>query len=812
MKKYILIFILTFLNVLNLFSQVDINKLKQLENEKNYYEAIKGYEQILLQDPYNKDALRNIIDLYININDYKSSLIYADKLVQIDSTSLSSLNTLADIYKKLCEYEKAINIYDKIIKLSNNNIIDKSVVNDAQKQKTILEKYVYELNNPSIQVNEFRELNSSNSEYGIYLYKDYLFVSKMISDKINYRTTQGYDNIYYVNLSTWNYDTTNFKKLDALNKPLATQGYISIDETNELIYFTRCEGTPSKCHIYYSKYTESPIYANKPQKLIIRDDKYNEGHAVISQNGTKMIFTADYPDSYGKRDLYMTTKINGKWTNPVNIGTNINTDGDEMFPYLYQDTILFFSSDSHNSIGGMDLFMSTFTNNEWSKPKQLKFPINSGADDFNIQFRDKLNEGLFCSNRPGGKGFDDIYSFTGIPWNIIYEGKVSSIDKKPLANAKIILYHDDVIDTFYTNEEAYFSINIDPNKSYNVIIQSEDYQDIIEVLNPDLFTQSFTTSIYYNYELKPVTKITEIKGKVLDKENTKPSINHKVSLISQNGYVDETQTDGNGFFTFTNVPINNKYNIIVTKDGYITQSKEIEPKTNQKTYDLIFEVERATYDKEYKIENIYYDYNKANLREESKKELDKLAQLLKLNPNLTVQINSYCDERGSDEYNLKLSYERAQAVVNYLISKGISPNKLIAKGWGKANPVVPNATTEEEHQLNRRTTFNIIHSDEISQHQVITSISPDIIEGFKGTGNMIYTIQIAALSKPATKMNAWNRIYRLDPNIKIFEVRGNDGLYRYYVGEFDNAQAAIEFKNKLANIGYSDCFVKIIEK
>ena len=173
------------------------------------------------------------------------------------------------------------------------------------------------------------------------MYKDYLFVSKMISDKINYRTTQGYDNIYYVNLSTWNYDTTNFKKLDALNKPLATQGYISIDETNQLIYFTRCEGTPSKCHIYYSKYTESPIYANKPQKLIIRDDKYNEGHAVISQNGTKMIFTADYPDSYGKRDLYMTTKINGKWTNPVNIGTNINTDGDEMFPYLYQDTILF---------------------------------------------------------------------------------------------------------------------------------------------------------------------------------------------------------------------------------------------------------------------------------------------------------------------------------------------------------------------------------------------------------------------------------------------------------------------------------------
>lgn len=812
MKKYILIFILTFLNVLNLFSQVDINKLKQLENEKNYYEAIKGYEQILHQDPYNKEALQEIINLYKNINDYKSSLIYANKLVQIDSTSLSSLNILADIYKKLCEYEKAINIYDKILKLDKNNIIDKGVVDDAQKQKTILEKYIYELNNPSIQVNEFRELNSSNSEYGIYLYKDYLFVSKMISDKINYRTTQGYDNIYFVNLRTWNSDTTNFKKLDALNKPLATQGYISIDDAHELIYFTRCEGTPSKCHIYYSSYRGDPTNPFTPKKMIVKSEEFNEGHTTISRNGRTLIYTADYPEGFGKRDLYMITKIGNKWSKPINIGQNVNTENDEMFPYLYQDTILFFSSDGHNSIGGLDLFMSTFTNNEWSKPKQLKFPINSGADDFNIQFFNKLNEGLFCSNKPGGKGFDDIYSFTGIPWDITYEGKVSSIDKKPLANVKIILYHDDVIDTFYTNEEAYFSINIDPNKSYNVIIQSEDYQDIIEVLSPDLFTQSFTTSIYYNYELKPVTKITEIKGKVLDKENTKPSINHKVSLISKNGYVDENQTDDNGSFTFTNVPINNKYNIIVTKDGYITQSKEIEPKTNQKSYDLIFEVERATYDKEYKIENIYYDYNKANLKEESKKELDKLAQLLKLNPNLIVQINSYCDERGNEDYNLKLSQARAQAVVDYLISKRISPNRLIAKGWGKANPVVPNATTEEEHQLNRRTTFNIVKYEQLNHDNVISNISLDIVEGLKGKGNVIYTIQVAALSKPANNLEVWSSIYRLDPNIKIFEVRGDDGLYRYYVGEFDNAQAAIEYKNKLANIGYSDCFVKIIEK
>ena len=121
------------------------------------------------------------------------------------------------------------------------------------------------------------EVNSPKSEYGIYLYKDYLFVSKMISDKINYRTTQGYDNIYYVNLRTWNSDTTNFKKLDALNKPLATQGYISIDDAHELIYFTRCEGTPSKCHIYYSSYRGDPTNPSNPKKMIVKSEEFNEG-------------------------------------------------------------------------------------------------------------------------------------------------------------------------------------------------------------------------------------------------------------------------------------------------------------------------------------------------------------------------------------------------------------------------------------------------------------------------------------------------------------------------------------------------------
>jgi outer membrane protein OmpA-like peptidoglycan-associated protein len=810
MNKYIFAFLLTLLSI-NLFSQVDLNKLKQLQDEKNYYEAINGYKQILKQDPYNKEALQNIINIYININDYNSALEYVSSLIQLDTTSLSSLNILADIYKKLCEYNNAINTYEKIIKLSKYDIVDKNIIDNALKQKAILEKFVYELNNPSIQVNEFKEANSSKSEYGIYLYKDYLFVSKMISDRVNYRTTQGYDNIYYVNLRTWNSDTTNLKKLDALNKPLATQGYISIDDAQELIYFTRCEGTPSKCHINYSNYRGDPTNPYKPKKMIVKSDEFNEGHTTISRNGRTMIYTADYPEGFGKRDLYMITKTGNKWSKPINLGQNVNTEYDEMFPYLYQDTILFFSSDAHNSIGGLDLFMSVFTNNEWSKPKQLKFPINSGADDFNIQFFNKLNEGLFCSNRPGGSGFDDIYYFKGIPWDFTYHGKVISFnDKKPISNAMLVLYSSNNIDTIFTDKYGSFSIDLDPNQHYNITISKSGFENIIEIFNPTLFKYTTPISLYYTYELKPAKRIAVVEGKIIDDEKQMPSADHKVSLVSTKGYVDETKTNEQGYFKFENVPINNKYTLVTSKDGYLTKSQEIE--INNKKIDIDLPVEQVNKETEYLIENIYYDFDKATLKEESKKELDKLAQLLKLNPNLIVQINSYCDERGNEEYNLKLSQARAQAVVDYLISKGISSSRLIAKGWGKANPVIPNASNEEEHLLNRRTTFNIVRYEKLAHDNVISNISSDIIEGISGTGNIIYTIQVAALSKPANNLEIWSSIYRLQPNIKIFEIKGNDGLYRYYVGEFNNAQDAIEFRNKLVSIGYTDCFVKIIEK
>ena len=812
MNRYIITFLFCSIAIF-LSGQTNLEKIKKLENEKNYYAAISGYEEILQQDPYNKEVLESMVNIYVDIGDYLSALNYCDKLIKLDSSSLKYLNIYAELNKRLCKYENALNIYKKIAEFQTYNLNDKNIIEKAKQEIVKLEKYINELVNPSIEVREFREVNSTNSEYGIYLYKDYLFLSKMISDKINLRTTQGYDNIYYVNLKTWESNPSNFKKLDALNKTLATQGYISIDDAHELIYFTRCEGMPSKCHLYYSTYKVDPTNPSTPKKMIVLDDKYNEGHATISRNGRTLIFTADYPDGYGNKDLYMITKIGNKWSKPINLGPNVNTPFDEMFPYLYQDTILFFSSNGHNSIGGLDLFVSTFSNNEWKKPKQLKFPINSGADDFNIQFFNKLNEGLFCSNRLGGSGFDDIYSFHGIPWDITYYGKVISFnDKKPISGAQIVLYYSNNIDTIYTDKNGFFSIDLDPNKYYNITITKDGFENIIEIFNPTLFKFITPISLYYAYELKPAKRIAILEGKITDSEKNIPSANHKVSLVGTKGYVDETQTNDKGYFKFDNVPINNKYTVIATKNDFLTQSKEIEITNKQRKYELNFEVEPAKHDREYVIENIYFDFDKATLKEESKIELDKLAQLLKLNPNLIVQINSYCDERGTDEYNIKLSQQRAQAVVDYLISKGISPNRLIAKGWGKTNPVIPNATTEEEHQLNRRTTFNIIQSDELFQHQVISSISPDIVEGIKGTGNLIYTVQIAALSKPVSNRDVWNNIYRINPNINIIEEKGKDNLYRYYVGEFKNANDALEFKNQLVKIGYTDCFVKLIEK
>ena len=361
----------------------------------------------------------------------------------------------------------------------------------------------------------------------------------------------------------------------------------------------------------------------------------NYAQASISPDGQSMILSSDMENGKGGSDLYIVFLEEDGWSDPVNMGSTINTHKNESFPYFASEDTIYFSSEGHGSYGGLDVFYSTFDGVAWTKPVNMLFPMNSYQDDFAIHFNKDKRSGYVSSNR---SGMDKLYSFT---------------------------------------------------KN-----------------NPTF----------------------RIEGLVIEKENREVMPGVKITLINRYTKKDSIiYSDKDGKFTFP-IAMNSKYKIKAEENDYFTLSYNISTRgrTQSKVFNVLFEMDKIVINKPIVIDedpglaltrnsrmkNIYYDFDKWDLRNDAIIELDRLAWLLKDNSQLKVEISAHTDSRGSDSYNLELSEKRAQAVVNYLIDRGISSELLVAKGYGETKLVNQCSNgvecTEEEHQENRRSEFKVI--------------------------------------------------------------------------------------------------------
>lgn len=436
------------------------------------------------------------------------------------------------------------------------------------------------------------------------------------------------------------------------------------------VYFTRCgsqgKGADDYCAIYISRLQSLGGWSN-PEKLLLFDaDTFNVGHPFLSKDGKYLLFAAEAPGGYGGKDLYISILQAGSWTAPRNLGVEINTAGNEVFPFVDDQGTLYFSSDGHDGLGGLDIFSAPANGGTWSKPENLKLPINSGADDYGIWLtKSKPKDandpvrmsGFFSSNRPGGKGKDDIYQFQ-------------------LSNENLFVLEGVILEKIFENPS-------DPNSK--VI----DFQPVNEA----------------NITLKKYAPGFPV-----------------VATLSSDKY---------GRFGY-DLTKETDYYVSGEKEGFLKQSAKFSTKGLRDLKNITIPVkvklivERIYEDREIVIPNIYYDYDKTTLRPESYPVLDSLYSLFAENPTIVVEIGAHTDSRGSNEYNLTLSQGRAASVVTYLISKGIPAARLKAVGYGESNPVNKCVDgvecTEEEYQLNRRTTFKIL-----AEKFNLESITPDDI-------------------------------------------------------------------------------------
>jgi len=638
-------------------SQESLAQKKKVERAYEFFNAGEYFQAIdHFKDTYSKtkdkaikaDMVFMVAECYRLINDPRNAETWYKKAVKTSYTKPDAQFYFAESLKKNGKYQLAVNEFKKYKQL---------VPADARADLEIraCELAAEWLRNPeSYKVDELKDINSKDADFSPAYARDDFEIIYFTSSRDDARgnkthgaTGQNFTDIFESRLDKkgkWSMPVP----VELLNSEFE-DGTPNITSDFKEIYFTRCEaGKRQKkgCKIMHSERKGESW--SEPKEVEMLSDSAVAAHPAISPDGLILFFVSDIAGGYGGKDIWSISreKLSNPWSKPKNAGTDINTSGNELFPYVRSNGILYFSSDGHIGMGGLDIFKATPQHDGSWVVQNLKAPINSFADDFGITFQDGSEIGIFSSTRKG-KGNDELYSFEMPPLKFNITGLVKD-EKTGIA----------------------------------------------------------------------------IPGSV-------------VQLIASDGSNLQAETGTGGDFKFALKPAVD-YIFLASKKGYLNGKEKETTKGQEKSRDFMVTILLSAIDKPIELPNIFYDFDKWDLRPESMVTLDKLVETLNDNPNVTIELMSHTDARNTEEYNMILSQKRAQSVVDYLVTKGIELERLTAKGYGKSSPKIVDAEiaaqysflkagtqlTEQyinglandeqkeiAHQINRRTEFIVLRTD-----------------------------------------------------------------------------------------------------
>ena len=654
--------------------------------DQQYMTALARYQKAYSKVKKNKaerDRISfRIAECYRLMNNMKKAEIAYKRLVtgNYAKTDPKIYLYYADALKTNGNYDEAINQYKLFLEKSPN---DKRAENGIQSCVDAKEW----MKNPSKYGVKFeKKINTKDDEYAP-AYADKTFTSIIYTTDRGGAKGKDLDNWTGLNFSDLfiarkdrkgDWGTPVIADANSLINTKANEGVAKFNSRYTTLYMTRCLNEPKTkngCGIFKVSRTGVTSWGD-PERIDLGGDSTTVfGHPSVNDDETALYFSADLKGGYGGKDIWVATKKGKSKSSdfgpPVNLGPEINTPGDELFPYIRKDSILYFSSNGHLGMGGLDIFKSVKRGEKWSKPENMKYPINTASDDFGIVFNpDESEEGYFTSNRPGGKGRDDIYSF---------------------------------------------------------------------VVPPLIFT---------------------LEGAITDDRTLQPVQGAAVKIVGTNGKSLQDLTDDKGKYSFNKNQIspNTTYEIMVTKKDYFNEKGKETTVGLESSKDLVRNfVLRPIPKKPVVLPDILYDLDKYDLKPQFQDSLQGLIATLDANETIVVELASHTDSRGSEERNDILSQRRAQSVVDYLITRGIDPDRLVAKGYGKRVPrtltkdivkdgvsfktgtvlsdsiinLLPNTQSKEAaHALNRRTEFSILRNDFIPKQTISKAVSPqiDVIE------------------------------------------------------------------------------------
>lgn len=463
---------------------------------------------------------------------------------------------------------------------------------------------------------------------------------------------------------------------------------------------------------------------SEPEKLPATiNSKYHESSASLSPDGKTLYFCSENPNNntgIGTHDIFKSTlNAKGEWGPPENLSSVINTIYDERTVFIHPDgRTLYFSSQGHNSMGGYDLFKSVYNDStkRWSEPVNLGFPINSADDDVDFVVSASGKHGYYSTIRPGGSGEKDIYRITLPTDTTVYltliKGLITDEDNKPVGATLQIV--DTRTGKLISKQESNtatgkFLVSLPSGKNYKIKISSDGFEPDEAVFNIPKGEKFKELDLMIELKLKD--KLVEVEGTITD-EAGRVLVEGDVEFInnSTEEVVAKTVTDKAGKYR-VKLKSGKNYGIVASEEGYLFQSMNIDIPPEKDHMDLPpIKLKKIKAGSNIVLNNIFFDFDKASLRPDSKPELARVLNLLKKNPGMKIEISGHTDNKGSVSYNQKLSEARAKSVIDFLISAGIEKSRLSYKGYGLSSPIASNET-EEGRQLNRRIEFKVIAID-----------------------------------------------------------------------------------------------------
>ncbi len=599
--KVLALLVLSLLLLAGCGAEKNMKKAEKFMTIGEYYDAASQYKQAYSKTPPKERDRRGLIAgkmavCYRKINSTPKAVAAYRNMVRYNKATVDDRLELGRQLLKNGDYKQAAEQFRVVLDSMPDNVLARNGLLSAQQAPA------WKKQGSRYTVKRMDVFNSRRAEYSPMLSGDQfdqLYFSSTrndaTGDELSGITGTKNGDIFVSQKD----DKGKWSKPEVVNGGLNTEadeGASCLSPDQREMYLTQCVTDPS-----YPRYAQivksnrsDAAWGKASSVELTKDTLSCFAHPAVSPDGQWLYFVSDMPGGKGGLDIWRVRITSAGYGGVENLGEPINTPGNEMFPTFRPNGDLYFSSDGHPGMGGLDIFIAHPGKTGRYVLEHPGYPLNSQGDDFGMTFEGVKNRGFFSSNRNDGRGWDHIYSF----------------------------------------------------------------------VNPEI--------------------VQSVKGWVYEQEGYElPAA--QVYMIGSDGTNLKLGVKSDGSFEKELTP-GVEYMFLATCKGFLNHKEELKVVPMNDSHEYVLQFPLASITAPVLIDNIFYDFNKATLRPESQTALDELVKLLNENPNVTIELSSHCDYKGSSAYNKLLAQRRAESVVNYLVDKGIARDRLSPVGYGKEKP------------------------------------------------------------------------------------------------------------------------------